>query len=165
MVSLQQTVCHSRNGVDEVLAIIEYKEKPSSTDRIDERFIQLLAAFFGHSQRRSDRLGHERRVSNRPKLDEPYASRKLALQLGGDMNCQARLADTAHTRDRDEPHRPDETTDLSQLRLSSNQAGHWARQVVRPLIRRLNTSKMAAAVDVLPGLADLPWSLGPLEPA
>ena len=79
-------------------------------------------------------VGHRFRVADRRQLDDPDPVRELAGQLGADLHCHARLADSADAGQRDESAFARPVGDLAHQFVAADERGDLPGQVPGQLL-------------------------------
>ncbi len=84
--------------------------------------------------RRQDRVGHQRRVSQRRQLDEPDAIRKSIQLPGRDLQREAALAHPARPREGEQARGREQFADRSNVSLATDKARQFAWQVLASFV-------------------------------
>jgi hypothetical protein len=94
------------------------------------------AGLLAHAQRRRRGLGHQRRVAEGGQLVQPDAVRVHLDQLAGHSEPESGLADPAAAGECQQARPAQQTPDLVDLALASDEAGELAGEIVGVLVER-----------------------------
>ena len=90
--------------------------------RVGDTVGQSQSRLLGDAEYRRDRPGHGCGVADRRQLDHEHPVGKFMCAMCGHLEGQACLADTSHTRQRDDPVSPEQRPDFGELRLAPYEA-------------------------------------------
>ena len=117
-------------GGDQVLAVVEEEQQVLGLEKGRQGLDQRLAGRLAHAKGRGDGLGHQRRVGERGQLDQPDAIR-VARELGSRrLDRQPGLAAAAGAGQGEQPGGGEQSLDLGDLALASDEARQSDWQVV-----------------------------------
>ncbi|MEI9984102.1 MAG: hypothetical protein WDN69_13365 [Aliidongia sp.] len=111
-----------RHDIDDLLAIIEHDQKFPRLQPARQQFGRLIALELD-AQCRGDMAGNQRRILQHREIDEDGAVAVPAGDRRDDLECEARLADAARTRQRHQPRLIQDRLDRGQIRLAAEQGG------------------------------------------
>ena len=148
----QDRLDHLGGGIEDVLAVVEDDQEPAADERLGDAVRHAEAGLGGDAQRGRDRIGHGRGIADRSQLHQPDPVRELVRQGGGDLKCEAGLADATDAGQGHEPVRVHQLGQLRHLELAPDEARGLRREVARRRVERAERGEV--------GVADLPEVLG-----
>ena len=127
----QQCLCDLRRGPDHVLAVVEHDQHAPLADMLRDPAGKWRARRLADSECRRDGQRQTVGVLQRCQVHEPHAIGIGRQQVLGELECEARLAATADSRERQEPGFAKQPRALGALALAADEVRALARQVVR----------------------------------
>ena len=127
---------------DKVLAVVEHDEQLAVLDMGGERFDQRPSRLVAHREDLRGDARNQRRIADRRQIDEPDAIRKVLHQVGGDLQRQPRLAETAHPQQRQQPRLPEQVLGVAELALAPDERRDLLRKIVRRRLERAQRRKI-----------------------
>ena len=93
--ALEQLRCKLGARLDQMFAVVENDEEPSTADVLEKCLRHRAPRFLLDAEYRRHRLRHETRIGERSELDEPHAIGEVVHDFGSNLQREARLADAA----------------------------------------------------------------------
>ena len=153
----QQRVGKRCAGAHHLLAVVEDQQRLPRLQMRAQRVRERLARLLAHGEHLRRLVRDERRIADRREVQEPDAVGIRVEHVGGDLQRQPRLAETAHAEQRQQAVALEELSGLLELALASDERGELLRQVVGRGFERAQRREvrpqvgMQDLVDVLRG--------------
>jgi hypothetical protein len=113
-----------------MLTVIENEQRPARLEILDERVPRSPTRQLPQAHGTDYRSRHKCGILQPRKLDPPHPVEMAVHRAGGCLQCQARLTTTARAGERQQPHLPEQLSDLRQLRAAPDEARQLTRQIV-----------------------------------
>ena len=137
----EDDVDQRRGRVEDVLAVVEHDQQPSTSEGRSQALGDGQADLGGDSQPGGYRVGHSGWIPDGGKFHEPHAVGELRRQLGGDLHCQTGLADPTDPDQRHQPMSGNQVAELGDLGVPTDEAGRLNRKVARDGVDRPERGK------------------------
>ncbi len=131
-----------------MLAVVEDQQQLAVAHELDDRLDDGTTGVFHDAEHRRDSLRHEPRVGDRRELDEPDAIGKLVEHVSSDLQRQPRLAEAAHSEQREQPRAPEQLADFGLAAFAANERRHLLRQVVGRRFERAQCGEFLAKLGM-----------------
>ena len=126
-----------RDGLHEVLAVVENEEHVQLLEHVGERVRSSGAGLASHADRTGDRGDNDTRIAHVRELDPPRAVPRSVGQLRGNLKGKTGLSRASPSHDRDQTIRADEVCDRRDFVDSPDEARQLDGKVVAKRVQRL----------------------------
>ena len=124
----EQPVRERRGLCEHVLAVVEHEQQRPRGEEVGHGVAEVLRREGADVERGCDCLRHEPRVCQGAELDEHGTGLKRCLGAPCELKCEARLADAAGPRQREQPRAPEEGSQLGELAAASDERARIRRE-------------------------------------
>ena len=139
-----------------MLAVVEDQQRLQRLEVRAQRLRERASRLFAHAQHLRDLVRDQRRIADRREIDEPDAVRIRVEHVGGDLQREAGLAETAHAEEREQARALEQLLRLGDFALAPDERRELLRQVVRRRFERAQRREILPQV----GMQDLVDVLG-----
>ncbi len=128
-------VTEKAGDVGDLLEVVQHEQDATRGQVLDEAFLDGVLTL-AHAERRRDGRCHQRRIDDGFDRHEEDAVGIVLDRLGGDLQCQARLARAAGSREGQESRAAEQAPGLGDFSHATHEAGRQDGQVVGRSVER-----------------------------
>ena len=152
-------VHEARCGPQQVLTVVEHEHKLLRSQEANERRDRVPTLAGIHTEHLEHGIGHRVALANTFELAQPRPVPAAGRHTRRDLECEARLADPAHTRERYHRDVCEGRRNCDQILFVADERRELARQVARDPV----APGQPGEVDDEIGMSELEDDLGPLQ--